>query len=234
MTRVLLACYQHFLRLYPRSFRIRYGREMQLFLRDYARDHGGFAMGMFLFTDLLLSVPSEHVREANMQRLVTAAAGVLMLGLVGVQLVHDVSHQDVRSGFLMAMILTTLTVAGGYLLLRRNRRYSWLIPAAYAAAAAIWLIVTPIRVNDFAPLRPFLFSLGRPGAISFLFLPVFIALLPMLAPRRERMPTIATLLMLAFIVIATGLAGTYYVPAAVAMLLVRFGWSHRDMEVRSA
>ena len=234
MTRVLLACYQYFLRLYPRGFRIRYGREMQLFMRDYARDHGGIAMGMFLFSDLLLSVPREHVREANMQRFVTAAAGVLMLGLVGMQLVYDVSHPNVRSGFLMAMILTTLTVAGGYLLLRRNRRYTWLIPAAYAAAAGIWLIVTPIRLNDFAPLRPFLFSLGRPAAISFLFLPVFIALLPMLTPRQERMPTIATLLMLAFIVMATGLAGTYYVPAAVAMLLVRFGWSHRDMEVRNA
>jgi hypothetical protein len=237
MTRILLACYGHFLAIYPRQFRSRYAHEMQLFMRDYAREHGSAAIALFLFSDLLLSIPREHAREMTMQHLITTAVGVLLLSFVGVHLYHDVTHQEVRMGFLLVITLTTVAISGVYLLLRLrqpSRRYLWLIPAAYAAAAASWLIVTPIRVNDFAPLRPFLFSLGRPGAIGFLFVPVFIALLPALRPKHERTPTIATLLMLAFVVLATGLAGTYYAPAAAAMLLVRFAWSQRDMETRSA
>ena len=159
-----------------------------------------------------------------MQRFISAAVGVLTLGLVGVHLIYDVSHQEVRMGFLLVIVLTTATIADVYLLLRPlhpNRRLLWFIPAAYAAAAASWLIVTPMHVTDFAPLRPFIFALGTPGAIGFLFLPVLIALLPVMWPQRERIATVATVLMLMFIVLATGLAGTYYTPAALAMVLVR-------------
>jgi hypothetical protein len=225
MKRLLLACYAHFLTIYPRNFRRQYGREMQLYMRDYAREHGSVTIALFLFSDLLLSIPREHVREITMQRFITTMAGVLLLGLVGAHVYHDASHGETGMGFLAVMALTTMTIGGAYLLLRPShpsKRYLWFIPAAYAAAAASWLIVTPIPVNDFAPLRLFIFSLGRAGAMAFLFVPVFIALMPALWPNQERLPTIATLLMLAFVVVATGLASAYYLPAAIAMVLVKW------------
>jgi hypothetical protein len=237
MKRLLLISYAYFLAIYPRGFRKRYGGEMQLFMREYAREHGSVTVALFLFSDLLLSIPREHVREMTMQRFTTTLAGVLLLGLVGAHVYHDASHEDARMGFLAVITLTTMTIAAAYLLLRArhpSRRFLWFIPAAYAAAAASWLIITPIPVSDFAPLRPFIFSLGRAGAMTFLFVPVFIALMPALWPKQERMPTIATLAMLAFTVLGIGMASTYYAPAAVAMVLVRLASSHRDMETRNA
>lgn len=239
MKQLLLTAYTYFLTIYPRNFRKRYGREMQLFMREYAREHGSATVALFLFSDLLLSIPREHVREMTMQRFITTLMGVLLLGVVGAHVYEDVSHEDAAMGFLAVMALTTMTIAGGYLLLRPRhpgRHYLWLIPAAYAAAAACWLIVTPIPVSDFAPLRPFLFSIGRPAAMAFLFIPTFIALMPVLWPKQERMPTIATIAMLVFLVAGIGMATTYYVPAALAMVVVRFAIasSHRDMETRNA
>jgi hypothetical protein len=232
MKRLLLISYAYFLAIYPRDFRKRYGGEMQLFMREYAREHGSATVALFLFSDLLLSIPREHVREMTMQRFMTTLAGVLLLGLVGAHVYHDASHEDARMGFPAVMALTTMTIAGAYILLRP--RQLWFIPTAYAAATACWLIVTPIPVSDFAPLRPFIFSLGRAGAMAFLFVPVFISLMPVLWPRQVHMPTIATLMMLAFMVVSIGLASTYYVPAALAMVIVRFASSHRNMETRNA
>jgi hypothetical protein len=237
MKRLLLASYAYFLAIYPRDFRKRYGREMQLFMREYAREHGSATVALFLFSDLLLSIPREHVREMTMQRFITTMLGVLLLGLVGAHVYHDASHKGTGMGFLAVMALTTMTVAGAYLLLHArlpSRRYLWFVPGAYAAAAASWLIVTPIPVSDFAPLRPFIFSLGRAGAMAFLFVPVFIALMPALLPKQERMPTIATFAMLAFMVVGIGMASTYYVPAALAMVIVRFASSHSNLETRNA
>jgi hypothetical protein len=232
MKRLLLSSYAYFLAIYPRDFRKRYGREMQLFIREYAREHGSATIALFLFSDLLLSIPREHVREMTMQRFITTLIGVLLLGLVGAHVYHDASHEESGMGFLAVMALTTMTIAAAYLLVRP--RYLWFIPAAYAAAAASWLIVTPIPVSDFAPLRPFIFTLGRPGAMAFLFVPVFIALMPAFWPKQERMPTIATLAMLAFMVVGIGMASTYYAPAALAMVIVRFASSHRNLEPRTA
>jgi hypothetical protein len=39
MSRLILACYARVIAVYPKSFRSRYGRELLLFMRDYARDH---------------------------------------------------------------------------------------------------------------------------------------------------------------------------------------------------
>jgi hypothetical protein len=237
MKHLLVTAYAYFLAIYPRNFRKRYGREMQLFVREYAREHGSATVALFLFSDLLLSIPREHVREMTMQRLITTMIGVLLLGLVGAHVYHDALHKDTGMGFLAVMMLATMTIAAGYLILRPRhpgRRYLWFIPAAYAAAAASWLIVTPIPVSDFAPLRPFLFSMGREAAMAFLFVPVFIALMPAIWPKQDRMPTMATLTMLAFLVVGVGMASTYYVPAALAMVLVRLALSHRRMEVRNA
>jgi hypothetical protein len=136
--------------------------------------------------------------------------------------VQDIRNPDDRMGFFATLVVSTIALAGGLLLtvpLRPGRRFLWLIPAVYAGAAATWVMITPFFLTD-APERwvSILFKLGGFGAIGLLFLPVVIALLPAV---RHQAQTIATLLLAAFAVFFSFSVGAYYVPAAIAMVLVR-------------
>src|SRR5688500_531665 len=155
MTRILLACYKHFLQLYPRSFRVHYGREMQMFMRDYARERNAFALLMLLFSDLLMSLPREHYREAIMRsdgrKFVSAFIGVALLAMGAGLIMLDVNNPDDKMGFFAVLTVTTMALGGVFLLsqLRETSlRTLWFVPAAYAAAAAIWIMITPIDVTD--------------------------------------------------------------------------------------
>jgi len=225
MNRIILACYERLIFVYPRSFRAHYGRELLLFMRDYARDHHALSVGLFLFTDLLISLPREYVKEIHMginrRTLAGAVGGVFLIAMAVMMVVQDIQNPDDRMGFFATLVVCTIGLAGAVLLmlpLRPGARFLWLIPATYAAAGATWVMITPFVMAS-APggWLSVLFRLGSFGALGLLFLPVVIALLPVM---KSQSKTIATVLLGVFALLFSFLLGAYYVPAAIAMALV--------------
>ena len=232
MTKFLLTCYAQFLRLYPHRFRVHYGREMQLFMRDYARERNTFALMMILFSDLLMSLPREHYREAIMRldgkTVVSAFIGVALMAMGAGVIVLDLSNPNDKMGFFAVLIVTTMALGGAFLLMQlrdTSLRILWFVPAAYAVAAAIWIMITPIDVTDSnRAVMPVLMSLGQPIALALLYLPAVIALVPAFV---RGAGTIATLVIAALAILITAVMGAYYVPAALAMVMVRAGTSRK-------
>jgi hypothetical protein len=231
MKKLLLSCYAHLLRMYPRTFREHYGREMQLFMRDYARDRGVLSFALLLFSDLMMSVPEQHYYEARMthsrNQIASAVAGTLLLMGVALQIMYDMSNAQLRMGFVLVLVLATAFVLGAWLLssLRRDRRnIRWLAPVVYAVAASLWLLVTPRHVEDINNIERAILSLGPVVGMGILFVPIVLAALP---------GRIAPVLMAVFIALSFGMIGAFYVPALLALLLVRF-WPERTMPAMSA
>lgn len=232
MKKYLLRCYAEFLRLYPVRFRVHYGREMQMFMRDYARDRGPFALLMLLFSDLLVSLPREHYREVHMRwdskTIVSAFIGLTLLVMVALQIAIDVRNPDEAMGFFLVLVITTMAIGGAFLLLQlreTSRNILWFVPAVYAAVAGIWIMITPMEVTDASRrIMPFLMSIGQPAALTLLYVPAVIAVIPAFV---KNTGTIATVALSAFAIVVAALMGAYYVPAAIAMLLVRAVTSRR-------
>ena len=225
MNRVILACYERLIFVYPKSFRAHYERELLLFMRDYARDNSAPSVVLFLFSDLLVSLPREYAKEIRMaingRTLAAAAGGAFLVAMAVIMVVQDLRNPYDKMGFFATLVVCTIALAGGALLtlpLRPGLRFLWLSPATYAAAAATWVMITPF-VLESPPGQwvSILFRLGASGAIGLLFLPVVIALLPVVKLQSK---TIATLLLAAFALFFSFFLGAYYVPAAIAMVLV--------------
>jgi hypothetical protein len=231
MKKLLLACYAHLLRMYPRVFREHYGREMQMFMRDYARDRGATAFALLLFSDLMMSVPQQHYYEARMtnsrNQIVSAVIGSLILLAVAAQLIYDVANTQLRMGFVLVLVLATAVVAGLWLLTsgRRQRRdIRWIAPVVYAVAASLYLLVTPREVGAINSIQHAILSLGRPVGMVILLMPIVLAAL------RSR---IAPVLLAVFIAVTFGMIGTFYIPALLALLITQV-WSQRTMPAISA
>ena len=231
MKKLLLSCYAQLLNMYPRKFREHYGREMQLFMRDYARDRGVLSFALLLFSDLMMSVPEQHYYEARMTHsrteIASAITGTVILLGVALQIMYDIGNAQLRMGFTLVLVLATAFVAGMWLLtsLRRERRdIRWIAPVAYALAASLWLLVTPREVEAINRIEHAILSLGPVVGIAILCIPIMLAALP---------GRIAPVLMAVFIAVSFGMIGTYYVPALLALLIVRF-WPQRTMPAMSA
>lgn len=231
MKTLLFWCYAHLLRMYPRKFREHYGREMQLFMRDYARDRGALSFALLLFSDLMMSVPEQHYYEARMthsrNQIVAAVIGTLILIGVAAQLLYDMGNSELRMGFVLVLVLATAVVAGLWLLTlgrRHSRDIRWIAPVVYAIAASLYLLVTPREVGSINSIQHAILSLGRPVGIIILLIPIVLAAL------RSR---IAPVLLAVFIAVTFGMIGTFYIPALLALLLVRV-WPPRTMPAISA
>jgi hypothetical protein len=211
-------------------------------MRDYVCDRPTPAVLLFMFSDLLVSLPREHAKEVSMhltsRSIATTAGGAFLIAMSVIMVAQDIRNPLDRMGFFATLVTCTIALAGGALVtlaVRPSERFLWFIPAAYAATAATWLIITPFEVSagPFAH-SSFLFRLSQPVVLALLFVPVGLALLPIATRSHKHSDTIATLLVAVFALIAAVSLGAYYVPAAIAMALVRFATKSQGHGIRQA
>lgn len=87
-------------------------------------------------------------------------------------------------------------------------------------AAAIFLLVWPVYsgFDGERPTHSTLLRVNGPWVIVPVMFPVFVAMVPLFV-RRQAIRIVATIVMGAFVFVTGFSIGTFYVPAAIAMLL---------------
>ena len=231
MKKLLLFCYAHLLCMYPRSFRREYEREMRLLMRDRARDRGALALSVWLFSDLLVSVPQQHFYEARMKHsretIVHAVSGTLLLLGAALFVIDDLARPDRNMGFPLVLVLATGLIIGMWLIAIAKDKYisnRWVAPVAYATAASLWLVFTPRVVDGVGPIEHAILSLPRGFGMFMLFIPIVLAALN---------SRVSTILMTVFVALTITMIGAYYIPALVALVALRF-WPQRTMPAINA